>query len=139
MRKAKLPSRALGQEAAGDAERAAGPGGDGCEGDEAAEGEQAGGFGEADAGAEMAGGGAEDAAAEGEVQRAEALDLQGDGGGSGAGADGAAAATDGFAGEEELGEEAAELELPAGFVFAGELGEVGEGLVEAGVEVAELR
>ena len=44
----------------------------------------------------------------------------------------------GFAGEENLREQAVELGLPAGLFFAGELGEVGEGLVEAGVVLAEL-
>ena len=53
---------------------------------------------------------------------------------AGGGADGAAAAADGFAGEQELGQEAGELGLPAGLFFAGELGEVGEGVVEGGVE-----
>ncbi len=57
---------------------------------------------------------------------------------AGGGADGAASATDGFAGEEELGEDAGEFGLPAGLFFAGEFGEVGEGLVEVGVVGAEL-
>ena len=45
---------------------------------EAAEGEEAGGLVEAEAGAELTGGGAEDAAAEGGVEGAEALELDGD-------------------------------------------------------------
>ena len=46
-------------------------------GGEAAEGEEAGGFVEAEARAELAGGGAEDAAAESGVERAEAVELAG--------------------------------------------------------------
>ena len=103
-----------------------------------AEGEEAGGLVEAEAGAELTGGGAEDAAAEGGVEGAEAVEFDGDGGLAGSGADGAASATDGLAGEQELGEDAAEFGLPAGFFFAGELGEVGEGLVEVWVVGAEL-
>jgi hypothetical protein len=57
---------------------------------------------------------------------------------AGGGADGAAAASDGLAGEEELGEDAAEFGLPAGLFFASEFGEVGEGLVEIGIVGAEL-
>lgn len=37
-----------------------------------------------------------------------------------------------------MGKDAVELGLPPGLVFASELGEVGEGLVERGVELAEL-
>ena len=106
---------------------------------EAAEGEEAGGFVEAETGAELAGGGAEDAAAEGGVEGAEALELDGDRGLglAGCGGDGAAASADGFAGEEELGEDAGEFGLPAGLFFAGEFGEIGEGLVEGGILGAE--
>ncbi len=57
----------------------------------------------------------------------------------GSGADGAASATNRFAGEEKLGEDAGEFGLPTGFFFAGDLGEVGEGLVDGGVVGAELR
>jgi hypothetical protein len=71
------------------------------------EGEEAGGLVEAEAGSELAGGGTEDAAAEGGVEGAEAVEFDGDGGLAGSGADGAASATDGFAGEQELGEDAA--------------------------------
>src|SRR5439155_12701210 len=106
-------------------------------GKEAAEGEEAGGLIEAEADAELAGGGAQDAAAESRIEGAEALELEGYGGLSGGCADGAAAAADGFSGEKELGEKAAKLHLPTGFFFAGELGEDGEGLVEGGVFGAE--
>jgi hypothetical protein len=57
---------------------------------------------------------------------------------AGSGADGSASAADWFAGEEELGEETVELGLPAGLFFAGQLGHVGQGLVEVGVVGAEL-
>jgi len=102
-----------------------GAGGDCGDGLEAAEGKEAGGLVEAEAGAELAGGGAEDSAAKGGVEGAEAVDFDGDGGFAGGCADGAASATDGLAGEQELGEEAAEFSLPAGFFFAGEVGEIG--------------
>jgi hypothetical protein len=55
----------------------------------------------------------------------------------GVGADGAAAPADGFAGEQELREQAVEFDLPAGLFFAGELGEVAEGLVERWIFGAE--
>ena len=77
-------------------------------------------------------------AAEGWVEGTEAVELDGDGFGA-VGGVGAAAAADGFAGEEELREDALELGGPAGFFFAGELGEIGEGLVELGVFFAEER
>jgi hypothetical protein len=57
---------------------------------------------------------------------------------TGGGADGAASATDGFAGQKKLGQDFAEFGLPAGFFFAGEFGEVGEGLVQVWVVGAEL-
>jgi hypothetical protein len=38
---------------------------------------------------------------------------------AGKGADGAAAATHGLAGEQELGKDAAQFSLPTGFFFAG--------------------
>ena len=135
---AELAGGAFGEEAAGDLERGAGPGGDGGEGEEAAEGEQARGLREADADAELAGGGAEDAAAEAGVEGAETFDLDGEADGAGGGGDGAAAAANGLTRKKDLGEDAAELGGPAGLVLAGEFGEVREGLVEGGIEVAEL-
>jgi len=89
------------------------------------ESEEAGGLLEAEAGAELAGGGAEDAAAECGIEGAEAVDFDGQGGFSGGGADGTASAADGFAGKDELGEEAGELGLPARFFFAGQFSKVG--------------
>ena len=88
----------------------------------------------------LAGCGAEDSAAKSWVEGAEAVEFDGDFGVglAGGGADGAASASDGFAGEEELGEEAVEFCLPAGLFFAGQLGHVGEGLVEVWVVGAEL-
>ncbi len=83
------------------------------------EGEEAGGLFEVEAGAELAGGGAEDAAAEGGVEGAEAVDFDGDGGLAGGGADGTASAADGFAGEQELGQEAAIVRLASGILLHG--------------------
>ena len=114
-------------------------GGDGGVGGEAGEGEEAGGLVEGETGAELAGGGAEDAAAEGGVEGAETVELDGERGFADGGRDGSASAADGFAGEEKLGEDAGEVGLPAGFVVAGEFGEAGEGLVEGGVFGAEER
>jgi hypothetical protein len=51
--------------------------------------------------------------------------------------DGAAPAADGFAGEQELREQSAEFGSPARLFFAGELGEIAEGLVEGGIFCAE--
>ena len=75
-------------------------------GTKSTEGEEAGGLVEAEAGSQLAGGGTEDAAAEGGVEGAEAVEFDGDGGLAGGGADGAATAADGLAGEQELGEDA---------------------------------
>ena len=85
----------------------------------------------------MPGGGTEDAAAEAGIQGAEAFDLEGEAFLAGAGRDGSAAAADGLSGEEDLGKYAAEFGLPVELVVAGELGEVGEGLVERGIELAQ--
>jgi hypothetical protein len=86
-----------------------------------AEGEEAGGFVEAEAYAELAGSGTEDTAAKSWFEGAETVEFDGDGGLglAGCGADGAAPATDGFAGEQDLREEPRELGLPAGLFFAG--------------------
>ncbi len=119
-------------------EGGSGAGGYGGIGSKSTEGEEAGGLVEAETRAELAGGGTEDAAAKGWVEGAEAVEFDGDGGLAGSGADGAAASADGFAGQEELGEDAGEFGLPAGFFFAGEFGEVGERLVEVGIVGAEL-
>lgn len=99
---------AVGAEAAGQVEGGAGAGGYGRVGTKAAEGEEAGGLVEGEAGSQLAGGGAEDSAAEGWVEGAKAVEFDGDFGVglAGGGADGAASASDGFAGEEELREEA---------------------------------
>ena len=83
------------------------------------EGEEAGGLFEGEAGPELAGCGAENAAAEGGVEGAEAVDFDGYGGVAGGGTDGTASAADGFSGEDELGQEARKLGLPAGLFFAG--------------------
>ncbi len=92
---------------------------------ESTEGEKAGGFIEAEAGAEVAGGGAEGATAEGGIEGAEAVDFYGHGGFAGSCADGTASATDGFSGEEELGQETGDFVSPAGFFFACQFSEVG--------------
>jgi hypothetical protein len=136
--KAEFAGGAGGAETVGEMEGGAGAG-SGCGGwAEAAEGEQAGGFVEAEACAELAGCGAENAAAEGWVEGAKAFEFDGDNGLAWGGADGAASASDGLAGKEKLGKEAGEFGLPADLFFAGEFGEIGQGLVEIRVEGAEL-
>ena len=109
---AELARGAFGAEVVGELEGGAGAGGDGGGADgwiglEAAEGEEASGLVEAEARAELTCGSAEDSAAERRVESAEAVELDGDGGLglAGGGADGAASSADGFAREEELGEE----------------------------------
>ena len=109
---AKFARGAVGAKAVGEVEGGSGAGGDGWgvsrrAGWKSTEGEEAGGFVEAEAGAQLAGGGSDDAATEGRVECAETVELDGDGGLAGSGADGAASATDGLAGEQELGEDAA--------------------------------
>jgi len=128
----------LGPEAVGEVDGRTSAGSGGGESEESAEGQEAFGLVKGEAGAQLAGGGAEDAAAEGGVEGAKAFDFNSEGGLAGGGGDGAAASADGFAGKEELGEDAGKFGLPAGFFFAGELGEVGEGLVDGRVEGAEL-
>jgi hypothetical protein len=103
---AKFAGRTVSAKAVGEVEGGSGTGGDGGIVTKSTEGEEAGGLVEAEAGAEVAGGGAEDAAAESGFEGAEAVEFDRDGGLAGCGADGSAAATDGFAGEEELGEDA---------------------------------
>jgi len=136
----------LGAEVVGEHKAGSGAGGDGGRsnrriGRKSTEGEQASGLVEAEARAKLAGGGTDDPAAECGVEGAEAVELDGycGLGFAGSGRDGAASSADGFAGEEKLGEDAAKFGLPAGLFFAGELGEVGEGLVEAGIVFAEQR
>lgn len=135
---AELAGGALGSESFGQMEGCARTGCDGREGDESGQGEQTGGVVEAESEAELTGGGSEDAAAEGGVEGPETVELDGDGGSAGSGGDGAAPSANGFSGEEDLGEDAGELGLPAGFFVTGELGEIGEGLVDGRVEGAEL-
>jgi hypothetical protein len=140
-REAKFAWGTLGKEVVGELEGCAGLRGDGGDSEESAQGQEALGLVEAEACAEVTGGGAEDSTAKGGVEGAEAFELDGDGGLrlARSGADGAATAADGFAWEKKLGKEAVELGLPAGLLFAGQLGEVREGLVEAGVLLPEER
>jgi hypothetical protein len=106
---AKFAGGAVGAESAGQVEDGAGAGGDGGVGAETAEGEEAGGLVEGEAGAELAGSCAENSAAEGRIEGAEAVEFDGDGGLAWGGADSSATASDGFAREEELGEKAVEF------------------------------
>ena len=94
-----LPDRACRDEVARDAEGAAGFGRDRRQIEKTAKGEQPGGFGEADIGPELSGGGAKDTATEAIVERTETLDLDRDRSGGCGGADGAASAADGLAGK----------------------------------------
>ena len=127
-------------------ERGTGFGGDGwvrnARRREACEGEDAGGLVEAEAGSKLTGGGADDTAAKGWVQGAEAVDFDGKGGGcgkevrsylkrwdslrwgtrtmEGEGGVGSATAADWRPGEDDLGEDAGEFDGPAGFFLSGE-------------------
>ena len=76
---ADFPWGALGAEVVGELEDGSCAGGDGGVGLKSTEGEEAGGFFEAEAGAQLAGGGAKDAAAEGGVEGAKAVDFDGQG------------------------------------------------------------
>jgi hypothetical protein len=115
------------------------PGGDGGEDRESGKGQEAGGVVEAEPEAELTGGGPEDAAAESGVEPAKTVELDGDRRGAGSCGDRAASASDRLSRKKKLGEHASELGLPAGFFFAGEFSEIGEGLVDGGIEGAELR
>jgi hypothetical protein len=128
---------ALGQEAIGELKRGPGLGGDCRDRGKSAKGKEARGLVEAQAHAELTGGGPDDPAAGGGVEGPDTGELDRDGGFAGDGGDGSAATAGGQAGEEELREEVVELGLPTGFFFAGKLSEVGEGLVERGVLLAK--
>jgi hypothetical protein len=88
-------------------------------GTKSTQGKEAGGFVEAEARSKLAGGGTQDAAAESGIESSEPIELDGDRGLAGSGADGAATPTDGFAGEKELRKDSCEFSLPARFFFAG--------------------
>ena len=86
----------------------------------------------------MAGGGSQDAAAQGRIESAQTVQFERDGAGfSGSGADRTATAANRLAGKQNLGQDAAEFGLPARFVVAGQFGEVGQCLVERRVVLAE--
>ena len=117
-READFARRALGAEVVGKLENGSAAGGDGGVGLKSTEGEEAGGLLEAEARPQLAGCGAKDAAAESGIKGAKAVDFDGEGSFAGGGGDGTASTADGFAGEDELGEQARQLGLPAGFFFA---------------------
>jgi hypothetical protein len=96
---AEFAGGAVGAEAVGEVKGGSGAGGDGGQGPETAEGEQPGGLVEAETSAELTGRGAEDTAAQGRVEGAEAVEFDRDGGLAGSGADGAASASNRFPGE----------------------------------------
>jgi hypothetical protein len=103
---AEFAGGAFGAEVVGKMEGGAGVCGDGGIVTKSTEGEETGGFVEAETGAKLAGGGSEDTAAEGGIERAEAVEFDGDGGLAGSGADGAATAANWSARKQELGEDA---------------------------------
>ena len=93
-KKAQFAGGTLGPEVVGEVEGGSGAGRDSRIGTKSTEREKAGGFVEAEAGTELAGCGAEDAAPESGVEGAETVEFDGDCGLAGSGADGAATATD---------------------------------------------
>jgi hypothetical protein len=76
--KAEFAGGAFGAEVVAEVEGGSGAAGDGGVGEKSAEGEEAGGLVEGEAGAELAGCGSDDAAAEGRVEPAEAVEFDGD-------------------------------------------------------------
>jgi len=76
---AKFAVGALGTELIGEVEGGSGAGGYRRVGEKSTEGEQAGGLVEVETGSELAGGGAEDTAAGGGIERAEAIEFDGNG------------------------------------------------------------
>jgi hypothetical protein len=118
-KKAKFARGTIGAEAVGKMKGGSGAGGYRRIGTKSTQGKEAGGFVEAEARSKLAGGGTQDAAAESGIESPEAIELDGDGGLAGSGADGAATSADGFAGEEELREDSCQFSLPARFFFAG--------------------
>ena len=100
--KAEFAVRTLGAELVGEVKCGACAGSYGGKGQKPAEGEEAGGLIKAETSAKLPGGGAEDAAAEGGVEGAETVELNGHDGLAGSGADGASTPADGLAGEQNL-------------------------------------
>jgi hypothetical protein len=74
---AEFAGGAFGSEALGEVEGGAGAGSYRGAGEKSTEGKEAGGLVEAEAGSQLAGGGSEDAAAQGRVQGAEAVEFDG--------------------------------------------------------------
>jgi hypothetical protein len=118
-KKAKFARGTIGAQVVGEMEGGSGAGGYCGIGTKSTEGKQAGGFVETEARSKLAGGSTQDAAAESGIESPEAIELDGDGGLAGSGADSAAASADRFTGEEELREDSCEFSLPARFFFAG--------------------
>jgi hypothetical protein len=100
---------------------------------------EAGGFVEREARASLAGSRTQNTAAGGGIKGAEPFELDGDLKLAGSCADRASTTTDRFAGQQNLREQLSDSPLPVGFIIAGEIGEVGQGLVDGGVELAEKR
>ena len=84
----------------------------------ATESEKSSSFFEVETGTQLAGGGADDSTAQGGIEGAEAIEFDGDRGCAESGTDGTPTAPDRFAGEKELGKEAAQLGVPTEFFFA---------------------
>ena len=87
----------------------------------------------------MTGGGADDAPPKCGIESFEAVNLDGESLFADLRGIGASSATSGLAGEDELRQEFLEFDGPAGFLLTSEFSQVGEGLVDAGVLLAEDR
>src|SRR6185437_15845872 len=105
-KEAEFAVRALGPELAGEVDGCTGAGGNGGMGQKSTQGKEAGGLVEAEAGSQLAGGGAEDATAKGGVEGAEAVELDGHGGLAGGGTDRAASTANRLTGQKKLWKQA---------------------------------
>src|SRR6266702_5332484 len=102
--------------------------------------QQPGGLVEVETGAERSGCSSNDAAAHCRIEGSQTFDFEGNGAGlARRSADCSAACAHWLAGKQDLGQDAREFRLPASLVLAGELGQVGQRLIERRVELAQDR
>jgi hypothetical protein len=136
-KKSKLAVGSLGAELTGEVKGRSGASGYRGVVEKSTERKQTGGCVEVEADSELAGGGAEDAAAGGGFEGAEAVEFDSHCRRSGRGADRAPSPADGLAGKDDLGQQTAQFGMPVVLFFAGEFSKMGKCPVEVGVVIAE--
>lgn len=129
---AQLPGGALRPQVSGEVET-------GCARGKATQSHQSLGLVKGESRAHLPGGGPENAAPRGHVERAKTIEFDGHGGLAGDGADGSPSTTHRLARKKHLGEQLCERLLPMGIFRSRQSSEIAEGLVDAGVELAQER